>query len=302
MKWIVLALSTMVVCAPVAHSKTQDAPSPRPASTNFYTADGPTVVAQLTAAYFDTRENCGKLSTPAFLCTGVLLRGTGQSDSHHAWNPRPGSEGVSFSYIRKDANFDRLVWGIAHGFIFYPYLNAPAGKVHPEVLCSFPIEAYTWVRNGCGPTSYHPVDSDVCQKQGITTAAQWKVHIEKGPLGGGDGIYTYVCGFDVRNALNEAGGPAFYQSLRAMHEIPKEVASRYNELLLQPWAQDIPTSLPIQAFFYLEGGLARAQHDQADFYTSTGGMVIPIIKITLPAVVTGDAKFEYFPADQKYGG
>lgn len=293
MKWIILALSLI---APETYA---DQPSEQRVAPSNPAIEGATVAAELTSAYFDTREDCGKLSTPAFLCSGVLMRATDQSEDHHAWNPRPGSKGVSFSYIRKDANFDRLVFGATNGFIFYPYFSAPAGKVHPEILCSFPIEGYTWIRNGCGPTSYHPVDSDICQNQGITTAAQWKVHIDKAPLDGSQSsIHTYVCGFDVRNALNEKGGPAFYQSLLAMHEIPKQVISRYNELLLQPWPQDIPGSLPIQAFFYLEDGLEKAQHDQEDFYNATGGNIVPIIKLTLPAVVTGDAKFEYFPADQ----
>lgn len=291
MKWIILVLSLISACAPVNNTQTQ-----RNSLLNK-AVDGATVASQLTNAYLDTRENCGKLSIPAFLCSGVMLRGTSQSADHHAWNPKPGSKGVSFSYIRKDANFDRLVFGMVNGFIFYPYFNAPAGKVHPEVMCSFPIDGYTWVRNGCGPTNYYPVDSEICQKQGITTAAQWKAHIEKGPAS--NSIYTYVCGFDVRDALNEQAGPAFYQSLRAMHEIPMHVLNRYNELLLQPWAQDIPGSLPIQAFFYLEGGLGRAQHDQEDFHSFSGGIAVPIIRMSLPAVVTGDAKFEYLPEDQK---
>lgn len=297
MKWIILVLSMIVACAPIDHSKTQNPLSIKPA------ADGPAVAAQLTAAYFDTRENCGTLSTPAFLCSGVLFRGTNQSAGHHAWNPNPGDIAVSFSYVRKDANFDHIAVGTVNGFIFYPYFNAPAGKVHPQILCSFPIDGYTWLRTECGPSSTYPVVSDVCQKQNITTATQWRAHLNNGPSGAQlESVYAYTCGFDVRNSLNEQGGPAFYQSLQAMHQIPSALRHKYNELLLQTWAQDIPTSLPIQAFFYLEGGLGRAQYDQDDFYNSSGGTVIPIIKMTLPPVVTGDAKFEYFPADQRYGG
>jgi hypothetical protein len=84
MKWIIFVFSMIVACAPIDHSKTQNPFSIKPA------ADGPTVAAQLTAAYFDTRENCGTLSTPAFLCSGVLFRATNQSAGHHAWNPKPG--------------------------------------------------------------------------------------------------------------------------------------------------------------------------------------------------------------------
>ncbi|HEY0287804.1 MAG TPA: halovibrin HvnA [Pseudomonas sp.] len=295
MKWIILSLSLLSACVPVDHSITRAGSPVKPA------ADGATVAEQLTTAYLDTRENCDKPSTPAFLCSGVLFRGTKQSASHHAWNPKPGNTGVSFSYLRKDANFDHIAIGMVNGFIFYPYFNAPPGTLHPQILCAFPIDGYTWTRSGsgCGASSSYPDASDACQSQGINTAIQWSAHFAKGPAGVNlELIYAYVCGFNVQDSLNDSAGPAFYQSLRAMHDLPPALIHKYNELIIAAWPQDVPTSLPIQAFFYLPGGLSTAQLDQQDFYTSSGGIVIPIIKMTLPASVTGTAQFQYNEADQ----
>ncbi|MEX6662739.1 halovibrin HvnA [Pseudomonas sp. W2-17] len=264
--------------------------------------DGNAVAASIQLAYQDTRHDCGNASKPAFLCAGVLFRGTSTSGAHHAWNPAPGKTGVSFSYVRKDANFDHLAVGTDNGFIFYPILSAPSGKDHMYVLCSFPIDGYTWIRAqpGCGESSRYPGVSGRCQSQGISTADQWKAHFDKGPSGADrELIYGYVCAFDVSTEMNALGAESFYQSLRAMHLLPAELKHRYNELIVQAWAQDIPAKLPIQAFFYTSvSGLVSAKHNQWDFFNNTGGIFVPIIHMTLPAVVTGDATFTYNPADQ----
>ncbi len=265
--------------------------------------DGYAVAAALQASYRDTRQNCGSLSTPAFLCSGVLFRGTNESTSYHSWNPVPGRTGVAFSYIRKDANFDHLAVGTDNGFIFYPIFSAPIGKDDIQVLCSFPIDGNSWTRAqpGCGATSYFPNESQRCQSQNIVSASQWKALFDSLPAqyDRETWVYSYICGFDVSDAMNEQGASAFYQSLQAMRAVPATLSHHYNELILQAWAQDIPNRLPIQAFFYTLGsGLAGARHDQWDFFNQTSRTFIPIIRMTLPTSVTGEATFTYNPADQ----
>jgi len=79
-------------------------------------ARGAEVAAELTAQYNDKRADCGAVNRPAFLCSGILFRGTVPSDAYHSWNPSPISQtrgGVSFSYLRADAKFDRLAYGYA---------------------------------------------------------------------------------------------------------------------------------------------------------------------------------------------
>ncbi|PMQ11203.1 hypothetical protein PseAD21_13485 [Pseudomonas sp. AD21] len=99
--------------------------------------------------------------------------------------------------------------------------------------------------------------------------------------------------------MNHLGADSFYQTIRA-HQLGGFFAGQhdYIELILATWPQNIPKELPIQAFFYLDGGLAGAQFDQNDFFNSTGGKVVPIIKINLPRAANADAQFIYNQADQ----
>lgn len=300
MKTFPLLLTILLCVAGCGHSTRGD---PNGSDHSAYLIDGPSEAAAIQAAYQDTRPDCGGPSKPAFLCSGVILRGTQESSDYHSWNPRPGNTGVSFSYLRKDANFSHLAVSTDNGFIFYPVLGAPSGKDHMSVLCSFPIDGYTSIRAqpGCGESTSYPVVSKRCQSQGITTAAQWKDHFDKGPSGANLAlVYGYVCSFDVRDEMNEQGAQSFYQSLQAMHLVPTDLVHRYNELIIQAWAQNIPARLPIRAFFYVEdSGLKGARHDQWDFFRSTSpGIFIPIIKVSLPASVTDSATFTYNPSDQ----
>ncbi len=135
----------------------------------------PERIAQiLRARYVDTRPDCGGPALPAFLCSGILLRGTKASSAYHSWDPSPSAVetgAVSFSFLRKDAEFNAFALGYQNGFIFAPYLSSP-GKVHPAVLCSFPVDASTYRRDGhgCGAYDTYPVKSAPCQQQGITKA------------------------------------------------------------------------------------------------------------------------------------
>ncbi|URM28124.1 hypothetical protein LLY42_00215 [Pseudomonas frederiksbergensis] len=72
-----------------------------------------------------------------------------------------------------------------------------------------------------------------------------------------------------------------------------------NELMLATWPQDIPTALPIQAFYYVGNGLKSAQYDQQDFYEQTG-LMRPIIRISLPASPAHRAVFLFDPRDQVF--
>lgn len=92
-------------------------------------------------------DNCGSPSRPAFLCSGILFRGTDPDTSYNSWDPSPASVksgGVSFSYLRKDAKYSKLAYSYLNGFVFYPYSYAPNGKnTNLDVMCMFPIDAAT---------------------------------------------------------------------------------------------------------------------------------------------------------------
>lgn len=73
---------------------------------------------------------------------------------------------------RADSTFSRLAYAYVNGLIFKPYMSAGSDKLQPEVLCVFPIDAWTDGRanHGCGAHNQYPTESGPCQSQGITTA------------------------------------------------------------------------------------------------------------------------------------
>ncbi|WP_192563497.1 hypothetical protein [Pseudomonas gozinkensis] len=256
---------------------------------------GPEIAAYLTKAYHDKINMCrNNPSAPPFLCSGVLFRATENSTLFHFWDPRPGSTGVSFSWLRVDAKFNKLVFGYNNGFIFYPYFFKPAGKIEPEILCFFPVDGATLSRpdKGCGQVPNVPT-SVRCQTQGINTAAQYLAHYNNQP-----GKYGSLCGFDVRDYLNQGATTAFNEAVKAQEQGGTFAFNTQNEFRLDVWGQNLGATLPIEAVFYLnDTGKAGAQYDQRDFKTQTG-IWIPMIRMTLPQTPAADATFQFIPADQ----
>ena len=251
----------------------------------------------LNEAYNNTVTDC--YGGPAFLCSGVTFRGGQASENFHVWNPSPRSQasgGVSFSYIRSDAKFEKLAYGYTSGFILYPIYFSPKAKIDLDYLCAYPIDAATGNRNdkGCGSSSLvpNPEVSIKCSEQGIHTAEQWKNHWD---INGNPG----QCGFDISEATGSNTTERFYQSLRGTKLIDS-INVIQNELVLATWDQNIGDVLPIQAFFYTSNssnGLKDAQFYQRDFY-ETEGIWVPVIKFTLPEKITDDAQFSYNVNDQ----
>ncbi|PHX40463.1 hypothetical protein AO263_00130 [Pseudomonas sp. NZIPFR-PS5] len=262
---------------------------------------GAAVATALTSRYQDTRPNCGADSKPAFLCSGIDLRGTAEATTaFDAWNPSPTAVrvgGVSFSYLRSDYKMRRLAFDYTHGFIFYPVLSKPAGKITVKVLCFFPIDGQSDNRPeaGCGASANRP-KSDRCHRVGVTTGEQWAKHYNDygehsaGGIGG--------CSMDVRDSANQYAGSNFYEGLRGGRLISPKTFEKPNDLKHETWAQNIPATLPIEAFFYTTpAGLASSRYDQKRFHTLTG-IAIPIISVKLPSTLAADATFTFLPADQ----
>lgn len=270
--------------------------------TNDADALGAQTAIDLTTRYRKKVIACDS-ARPAYLCSGIMLRGTVASESFFPWNPSPlsvNSGGVSFSFLREDAKYIRLSYGYANGFIFRPYLDSVRAAVQPDVLCSFPVDSWTLDRDekGCGQYPTFPGSSRECQSQGITTAAQWLAHYQSVPS---QQRPPHQCGFNVREVLGGAAASAFHASLeaRALGYDDTSIAPVQNELRLATWAQNIGGDLPVEALFYTSGGLTGAQTDQRNFYLETHKWV-PIIALTLPAAPTGDATFAYRSTDQAF--
>ena len=269
---------------------------------------GAQIAQQLTANYNNQAINCGAASAPAFLCSGVILRTTTVSDEFDPWDHSAFSKltnAVSFAYLRADSKFGRAPWGVANGYILYPILQTPEGKIRPQVICFFPLDGATFYRNaakqfGCRDsivTFPYPNVSRPCREQGITTAEQWLTHF-RDPAGKAR-PNAYACSFMVNDDLNTEATTAFNQALRVRSAlIPDDAFREHNELRIEAWPEFQPAPLPIMAFFYLEGGLANAQTDQRKYFDRTGGQIVPIIKLTLPPTLQQNATFQYFEVDQ----
>ncbi|MCG6578003.1 hypothetical protein EGM97_25295 [Pseudomonas sp. AF32] len=294
-----LTLFLFYGCAqlPPHQSNTLDSPT--------YPSSGEETARNLTAAYQNTAADCGAPTTPAFLCSGVILRITKTSDNYDPWDHSDFSkktDAVSFSYLRADAKFVRVPWYGGNGLIFYPYLNAPPDKSRPEIICYFPLDGATFYRDAAGqygcrdsivPPRVFP-DSIPCREQSIVTAEQWVAHYQTAtPY-----KTAHSCAFMVTNSLDAEAVQAFNQAIRVRSLIPTEALADHNELRIKAWPENQPGTLPIQAFFYIGPGLENAQIDQRKYYERTGGIVVPIISLTLPTTASEDATFVYNAADQ----
>lgn len=263
---------------------------------------GAATAQALQRRYDDSVANCGLASMPAFLCSGVMLRGTQYSPLWHVWDPSPGSVssgGVAFSYLRNDAKIKELSVNTVDGLIFAPWLQA-TDKYHAQVQCAFAVDGFTERRSeqGCGPSIEYPTSSDLCHRQDIQTAAQWKVHYESIPASGRN-RQLHQCAFSVRDSDNNFAANNFYQALAAQRSISSLLP---NELRVNTWPQGLGQTLPLEAFFYLEGsaaGLQGAKYNQQDLYNSTPGhRAIPIVRLKLPTTSSTSATFSFIAADQ----
>ncbi|MBV4552360.1 halovibrin HvnC [Pseudomonas sp. SWRI102] len=271
--------------------------------------NGPETAAFLTTLYERKYANCNSSdSQPSFLCSGVTLRVTVKDPDgvYKVWDPSPtsiASGGVSFSYLRADVNFGRLAWGHGNGYILYPIFGAPPDKIDLDYLCAYPMDAWGWHRSlteVCGPHKDYPVQSQLCQNAGVTTAQQWT---DVWSIPGGQ-PYLRQCGFDVSDGRNQLAGPAFYQSLLAKGLIGATGFNGHNEVILKTWTPGRPNTFPLMAFFFVAGGdnagLADARYNQRDFYNSTDPkIVVPIIRVTPASSATGSATFAYVASDQE---
>lgn len=269
-------------------------------------AEGAAVVQGIQARYDDeSTVGCrGSSTAPAFLCSGVILRSTPYPlAGGHAWdpkgasNPKPG--GISFSWMRRDAQFNKVAHGYIQGFILVPALGYGGRPFrNMEVMCGYPIDAASDLRSqsGCGAHRDFPADSGPCQAQAIRTASAWVTHYLK--VSGEYKRHDHQCGFTMVSGTPDSAG-IFQQALIAMREIKDDSFRNQNELVIQEWAFGEDARLPIEAFFYISGheGPHGAMDYQRDFYSTTGRWV-PVVRLTLAASPGDRATFVFRPMDQ----
>lgn len=268
-------------------------------STPVIQENGRDVARHLTNRYADTQANCGRPTQPSFLCNGIMIRGTASNPTFHVWENSPASiakGGVSASYLRKDSSFKKLAYGYTNGYILKAYFYA-SGKIHPEVLCFFPVDAGTSARadRGCGLFPGYP-GSDLCHLNGVVTADDWWAHYTAHP----SNRHSWQCAFDVSDDRDSLAAPAFAAGIGAMAKMGAESFETQNEFILSAWGNGLGRQLPLEAFFYLSGspsGLNDAKRNQRDLMT-TDNVWMPVIKVTLPQSQGASASFTFSESDQ----
>lgn len=243
--------------------------------------EGFRVADRLNARYADVSPTCPG-GRPAFYCNGVIVRIAQASAAFHAWNASPssvGRDGVSFSYLRADAGVTQLIEARGGTGFIVRESGAPTG--YPLTLrCEFPSDGWTAARfESC----YSNQDHRFCDEKGVTTIAAWRTHYLASAL-------ATQCPFRPEAA-------AFQLSIEARQHFPNENALRhaYNELIIRPWPDDIPLSLPLEAFISIDEGLPQARYLQQDYLGETGRF-LPVIRVNTLAAV--GKVFVYVPDDQ----
>lgn len=193
---------------------------------------GEATAAALTRNYYDTAVNCGAATAPAFLCTGVVARTTNAGNfdpwDHSEFSRTSGA--VSFSYLRADAKFGGAPWGnneARHGYIFYPTLRAPQGKIRPSIICYFPYDGATIYRSkpgarGCRDsiTQFVYPLSKPCNEQNIFTARAWLTHFRRVSYGN-----PASCAWMLNDALNEQAVANFNAGLQVRKLVELEAGA-----------------------------------------------------------------------------
>jgi len=266
----------------VLASATSPEAFPRTNAASMSTRDGQAVAAELQRRYDDLREDCGSPTAAPVECSGVLLRATAWKPGEHSWLAPGRPAGVSFSWLRQDANFTGAY--AVNGFIVHPAQVAAALGYAPLVSrCVYYINAVT---------SGETVDRcrTQCDEWGVMTAEQF---VERFP------VQTYGCAFRaVARPLMEDRPAHAWMQMVGVRRI--YAYGGIDEVIVAPY-DDIGDAMPVEAFFYyvdsLGSGLDSAQKDQVDFRETTGRWV-PVIR-WMPAASIGErALFDYVEADQ----
>lgn len=266
---------------------------------------GPQVVAELAARYRDTATTrCDGLDRrPAFLCSGILLRGTATAAGFDVWDPSPTAVrvgGTSFSFVRSDYKMKRLAMGYTKGLIFYPVLKTPPSKLKIQVLCFFPVDGDSDHRSdkGCGGISGY-ASTVACASQDINTPEKWAENYRKYATANHNRVG--VCSFDVRDSIDALAGLNFIKGMQAGRLVTPRAFDIPNDVKMATWETGAAKVLPIEAFFYVivgsSSGLAEVQKDQRRFKEVTGES-IPIIKVTMPAKLDEKVTFAFQAQDQ----
>lgn len=233
--------------------------------------DGYRVTQRLNARYGQTALTC-RNGQSAFDCNGVLLRSSGVG-AFRTWNPSPYSVkagGVSFSYLRRDANIRVVVW--PQGYLIRELAAPVAYRL--SLGCLYAADASTHYSGSANPCTFR----GWCEQMNpaVTSTAAWTTFIRGNPFSS--------CAFR-----------ADVSALKLMLDIRRNVPglTGWNEFMVNTWPQNIAQKLPLEAFFYSQTahylgqqpgveGLSGGQSFQSNYLEDTGRF-LPLVKLDVLA-------------------
>lgn len=269
---------------------------------------GEIAACHLEIAYHNATTWCGRSESEnraGSLCSGVLLRGTSiQRGKYRAWDIRPEYKGVSFSYLRRDANFGKMAFDYQTGFILFPYDHTPSGLQMLTPKCAFPFDGDTVNRKDYCGQNRNFIQSNPCYTLNppVNSSEKWINHFEKNNVSTTSG--QTACSF----MLDESDGhDQFLTFISSRNQLISKLGetktfNAENEIVMPRWNISDVSGIPIEAFFYLNGsekGLTVAKKDQLAFYEdSNHKRIVPIIRLTLPKHNKDVASFSYLSNEQ----
>lgn len=242
------------------------------------------LVDKLNARYKNIVEAC-EGNTPAYYCSGIMLRTIGYNPDYDFWTHSPPAAqlgSLTFSYVRLDLGSDGT--GIGSGIIFSDQETALAQDKSVIVRCIYPFMAGTQGTGrpgfGCGfaaKGALRKADLSTCATLAVPaiTAELWLENFLR-------------FGSDVASqcSLSTLDAGQFNASIEAHNGVDAIHSAARNELLIATWREEVPERLPIEAFFYntntAAAGLFNAQALRHVYYLRTSRR-IPIIRVDFTA-------------------
>ncbi|MCT4713232.1 hypothetical protein MUA04_23970 [Enterobacteriaceae bacterium H11S18] len=237
------------------------------------------ILDKLNAQYLNTVDTCED-GSPAFYCSGVMVRATPNNDERFNADP---TDNAAFSYYRKDiAPSSALGFYGANGFIFKPQAEAIATGLAVNYQCSFPYDGATNERPAstlgphCGTELTYRDGStifyDSCKDAGVTDVDSFVAFMEQPNLDMNE-LGLKQCAFDSNDPDD------FALSVQSYAAGPAKGA--WSETDLDAWVNG--KKLPLDAFFYLvdhDSSRTIALSDR-DLYNSEFGVYLPVVGIDL---------------------
>ncbi|WP_249674967.1 hypothetical protein [Pseudomonas abieticivorans] len=287
---VLLAISLLLAaCAPAPRPPQPSEPSIPAAGVALddSSIQDAALVARLNVRFKNEVSSCPN-NTPAYYCSGVLLRTVTYNANYKFWTHSAAATAlgsVSFHFLRGDLSTSSLPGGV--GFVFSDSTTAQQANKPYTLRCVYPFIAGIQGRpsNGCGFAT--TAASEVKAKAGAIETNQGSCASLNPPAVTGPLWLANFAkyGHDTRNQCSLNASTSEFRASLEGHQGGAEKAAWANEVVVQTWDPNQPAKLPIEAFFYDAASPASQTYAlrlQSDYQAATGTLV-PVLKLDMKA-------------------